>query len=158
MLIAVLAVLVSFSTLFVYIYQSNLMKQQQKMSVWPYLTHGLSWGGDYLTINLLNKGIGPALVKSVSIRDGDNELEGMQNIMDLVPDTLQTGFNYSSIYPGLVLMAGEELRVFHVTDTDVSRYLLNLITDNRLTLEICYESVYGDSWITYGQSVEEIEC
>gem|GEM_PF-6709490 len=35
MFIAVFAVIISMSTLVVYIYQSNLMKQQQKMSVWP---------------------------------------------------------------------------------------------------------------------------
>lgn len=158
MLIAIFAVLVSFSTLFVYIYQSNLMKQQQKMSVWPYISFETSWGYDYLTLGLTNKGIGPALITSVSIRDGETELDGIQALMDLVPDTLKAPFNFSSIYPGQVLMAGENLQTFHITEPRTVQFILDLIRENRISMEICYESVYGDSWLVNGQFVEETDC
>lgn len=158
MLIAVFAVLVSFSTLFVYVYQSNLMKQQQKMSVWPHLSYGPSWGTDYFTINLINKGIGPALVTSATIRDGDTDLDGTHSLMSLVPDSLKVSFSYSSVFPGQVLMAGEELRLFHITEPGTVQYMLNLLLENRISIQICYESVYGDSWITHGLFVEEADC
>lgn len=158
MLVALIAVLISFSTLAVYIYQSSLMKQQQKMSVWPYLSFGPSWGSDYLMINLTNKGIGPAIIKQ-SVFEVDGEaLDGIQQIMSSLPDSLQTNYSYSSIHGGQVLMAGENLNILTVHDTRTIAYLLKLFKNEKIRLEICYASVYGDTWVSYGIRVEECVC
>ena len=55
------AMLISICTLIVFLYQTNLIKKQQYMSVYPYLTLGNngSFTADY-EYSLTNNGIGPA--------------------------------------------------------------------------------------------------
>jgi hypothetical protein len=158
MLIAVIAVFISLSTLVVYIYQSSIMKDQQKMSVWPYLIFGPSWGEDYLQLSLSNKGIGPALVKQVEIYHGAKKLNGVQEIMNIVPDSLQAPFSYSSLWSGAVIMAGENMKLFETNESGAIQFLLKEINSGRLKMSICYESVYGDSWTSIGVDVKESEC
>jgi hypothetical protein len=158
MLLAVFAILISMSTLMVYIYQSNLMKQQQKMSVWPYLAFGPSWGVDYFILNMTNKGIGPAIIEKVRITYNDKELKGVEQIMSQVPDSLYSSFAYSSIYPGLVVMAGENVNMLKVEDPRAINYILENILTGKLLIEICYSSVYSDTWISSGFKVEEGKC
>ena len=158
MLIAVFAIIISVSTLVVYIYQSNLMKQQQKMSVWPHLTYGPSWGADYLNVILINRGIGPAIIENVNIEFDGQTLEGIHQIMDMIPDSLKSTFNYSSIWPGMVVMSGEDIEMLRIREPNTVSYLMNAITDNRILIQICYRSVYGDTWVTNGYQVEERDC
>jgi len=158
MLIAAFAILISMSTLFVYIYQSNLMKQQQKMSVWPYLNYGPSWGQDYFTVNLINKGIGPAIIENVTITFDGKEIDTIEGIMKLVPDSIRGSYSFSSIPPGLVVMAGETLTLLDTREEKTVTYIMENILNEKLYMTICYSSVYGDSWISYGIQVEEGRC
>ncbi len=159
LLVALIAVFISFSTLFVYIYQSNLMKEQQKMSVWPYLGFGPSWGYDYLSLRLTNKGIGPAIIKDIKLEIDGVKIDGVEKIMDFVPDTLQTPFTFSSLFVGSVIMSGEITTFFEVKNPKTVDYILNeIILKNRITLEICYASVYGETWMTNGIKVVESKC
>lgn len=158
MLLAIMAVLISVLTLVVYIYQSNLMKQQQKMSVWPYLSFGPSWGEDYLKLSLINKGIGPAIIKDFQFTMNGSELSGVQEIMTSLPDSLQTAFTYSSVWKGQVIMAGETISLLTINDPKTIQHLLELFKTQDFLLEICYSSVYGDTWVASGMSVAEGNC
>lgn len=158
MLIAAFAILISMSTLFVYIYQSNLMKQQQKMSVWPYVNYGPSWGQDYFIVNLINKGIGPAIIENVTITFDGKEIEGIEGIIELVPDSIMGPYSFSSLPSGLVIMAGESLTLLNVNEPRMVAYLMDNILNDKFHMEVCYSSVYGDSWVSYGLKVEESNC
>lgn len=158
MFIAVFAIFISLSTLFVYIYQSNLMKQQQRMSVWPYLSFGPSWGYDYFRLNLVNKGIGPAIVKSFEMSYDGKALGNIHELMLLVPDSLKSEYLYSTVWPGMVIMAGEEVNMFKVTDPGTVKYIVENLLNDKMDISICYASVYGDTWISYGLNVEESRC
>ncbi|TVQ83230.1 MAG: hypothetical protein EA393_15720 [Bacteroidetes bacterium] len=158
MLIAAFAILISISTLFVYIYQSNLMKQQQKMSVWPYLNYVPSWGQDYFIVNLTNKGIGPAIIENVAITFDGKEIEGIEGIMKLVPDSIRGSYSFSTIPPGLVIMAGEALTLLDAKEPRAVAYIMENILTDKLYMAVCYSSVYGDSWVSYGLQVEESRC
>ncbi|MCC5928701.1 MAG: hypothetical protein JJU28_05590 [Cyclobacteriaceae bacterium] len=158
MFIAVFAIFISLSTLFVYIYQSSLMKQQQQMSVWPYLSYGPSWGYDYFRLNLINKGIGPAIVKSFEISYDGKKLENIHELMLLVPDSLRSEYMYSALWPGMVIMAGEEVSMFKTTDPKTVQYIVENLINDKIYMDICYSSVYGDTWVSYGLNVEESKC
>lgn len=158
LLIALIAVFISFLTLFVYLYQSNLMKTQQKMSVWPHLTFGPTWGTDFMIINLLNKGIGPAIIQDVRIAINDEPVEGIQEIMRFFPDSLKSDFSYSSLWAGQVVMAGESIQIFKNSNPATINYLLKLIEEDQVAIEICYCSVYEDCWKTTGFVVIPSKC
>jgi hypothetical protein len=134
------------------------MKQQQKMSVWPYLSFVPSWGENYLIINLTNKGIGPALIKNVNLNYAINKLDGLQHTMHYVPDSLKCSHSYSSIWAGQVIMAGETIEVFKIIQPKTVSYLLNIFMNEKIEMEVCYASVYGDTWINYGFGVKEGGC
>jgi hypothetical protein len=158
MLVAVLAVLISLFTLAVYVYQSGLMRQQQNMAVWPYLSFGPSWGEDYLRITLTNKGIGPAIIQRVDLQVDGRSLTGLPEIMGLLPDSLRSSYGYSSVWPGLVVMAGESIDLLRVEEAGPVRHLLELLNSDRTTYEICYASVYGETWTSYGAGVRPGPC
>ncbi|GAB2490408.1 hypothetical protein [Algoriphagus taiwanensis] len=158
LLMAFLAVLISFLTLFVYLYQSSLMKTQQMMSVWPHVTFGPTWSSDYLALNLINKGVGPALVKGVKVQINEKEVEGIQNLMDYVPDSLQSEFNYSSLFPGQVIMVGENIQLFQTSSPKTIGYFLQLLREGKIRIEVCYCSIYEDCWVSSGISVIESDC
>lgn len=77
------AVLISVGTLLVFLYQTNLVRQQQYMSVLPYLefqNHDVFSYDNYELI-LKNKGIGPALIISRNvISKGRNMILMWENI------------------------------------------------------------------------------
>ncbi|PWN06725.1 hypothetical protein [Rhodohalobacter mucosus] len=158
MFIAVFAIVISLSTLFVYIYQSNLMKQQQKMSVWPHLTIGPSVSEDAFTLRMMNQGIGPAIIETVQLTHDGDPLDGIQDLMTIVPDSLQSAFSYSSLWTGQVIMAGEPVDLFSVSSSGAAGFLAGELGAGRILLEVCYSSVYGDTWVTNGLQVEEREC
>jgi hypothetical protein len=158
LIVALIAVFISFSTMFVYLYQSNLMKTQQKMSVWPHITFGPSWGDDQLVLNLINKGVGPAIIKKVSIEINSNQINGINEIMNFVPDTLQSDYSYSSIWPGQVIMAAENIKLFQVNNPKTIKYILELMKEEKIRIEICYCSIYNDCWTSIGIEVIEDRC
>lgn len=158
LLIALMAVLISFSTLFVYLYQSSIMKTQQKMSVWPHITFGPSWSNDQLTINIINKGVGPAIIKKVYIEINNNVIDGIHELMNFVPDSLRSDYNYSSIWPGQVIMSGENIQLFQNKNPATIKYLLELMEGEKIKIEICYCSIYNDCWTSTGIEVFEDKC
>lgn len=158
LLIALLAVFISFLTLFVYLYQSTIMKTQQKMSVWPHVTFGPSWGSDYFTINLVNKGVGPAIIKNINVEINNRQIDGIHEIMKFVPDSLQSEYNYSSLFVGQVIMAGEKIQLFQNRNTETIQHLLKIMETEKIKIEVCYCSVYKDCWTSTGIKVTESNC
>lgn len=156
--IALMAVLISFSTLFVYVYQSSLMKTQQKMSVWPHVTLSISRSLDLLTLDIVNKGVGPAIINNMRIEVDGKPVDGIAGLMDMVPDSLQSAYVYSSIYPGQVLMAGESVRIFENQHPPTIQCLLEWMQGNKMNIKICYCSVYDDCWSSSGAEVSEGDC
>ncbi|MDP2360282.1 MAG: hypothetical protein Q8O14_05965 [bacterium] len=158
MLVAVLAVVISLSTLAVYVYQSSLMKQQQQMSVWPYLVFGPSWGEDYLRVTLVNKGIGPAIIQHIACSVDQQPLADLHGIMGLLPDSLRVPYRYSSLWPGQVVMVGESMDLLTVEDPVAVRHLLSRFQSEGIRFEICYASVYGETWTSFGTGVRAGAC
>lgn len=75
LLIGIAAMIISLSTLFVFIYQTNLIRKQQYMSVYPHLSfiHMTPGSLDYRFI-LRNQGIGPAFISAINIKGGDGKI------------------------------------------------------------------------------------
>ncbi len=158
MIIAALAMLISMLTLFVYVYQSTLMKQLQKMSVWPYLSFGPSWGIDYFRLTLINKGTGPAILKDVEITVDGQPTDGVEKIVIGVLDTVRANFSYSSLWPGQVIMTRESLHLVNTDEPHLIDLLLRALMMDRISIRICYSSVYGDTWISESMTVTESSC
>jgi len=107
---AVIAAFVGLLALFVSGYTAYIQHQQVRAQVWPYLEAGNDDGNR--SIYVYNKGVGPAIVKSVQVRiDGKPQTTWANVLIALgVPphDYVQSTLN-----PG-VISAGEQVRAIGI--------------------------------------------
>ena len=75
-IVAVCAMLVGLGSLFIVIYQTALISEQQKASVLPYLMIVYNSGDAGAYIALRNVGLGPAKIERIRIRRGGSSFDG----------------------------------------------------------------------------------
>jgi hypothetical protein len=75
-IVAVCAMLVGLGSLFIVLYQTKLISEQQKASVLPYLMITYNSGNDGAWLALRNVGLGPARIERISVRRGGSAFDG----------------------------------------------------------------------------------
>lgn len=154
--LAILALLISVSTLIVYVYQSNIMKEQQRISVWPYIEWMPSWNADNFFIEVNNKGIGPAIVRKVEISLNGKYFKNFNEVVSSIPGLKNKEFSYSTIN-NRVIAANESIRALSINDPESISLLTEFLKNNDFKFEIYYSSVYGDGWKSLGSKVVEYQ-
>ncbi len=163
---SIAAMFVSLCTLFVLIYEAQLMRDQQElfrkqqlMSVYPYLSFSnYGTGSSNYKFVLNNTGIGPAIIKSVNVYADGNIYEDIAfYIGDKFKDSIN--FGHSNIWEGRMISQGEMVEVIVVNDEKVSSgmQIVKAIFDFDTFIEITYESVYGETWIVSNRSTSPIK-
>ena len=152
-ILSISAILVSMGTFLVFAYQTNLMRKQQYMSVYPHLQfsdHHV-FSNKYMYV-LANKGIGPAIVTSAKIsingKDFDKDLAKYigENI-DFSRDSID--YVTSSVYSGLLITEKETVEIMKYVwgpDPRSPEKLFNLIHNDSLDFTIEYKSIYDEKW------------
>jgi len=151
-LLSLTAVFVSICTLIVFLYQTNLIRKQQYMSVFPYVTighYGTSTKNYKLVIS--NDGIGPALIKAVKVKDKQGKLytDIVDYVNAIITENDSIGFGYSNIYKGRLIPEKEIVEIIVVSDgkLESSERMLEVLTAEGLFIELKYESIYGETWV-----------
>ncbi len=156
------AMSIALFTLVVLMYQSRILErqyeltvQQQKASVLPYIqVYSQSGEGGY-SIKIQNKGIGPAFLKGLYIKESDSTFFHY-NLKDFYDDNNSDtvySHNSSSIVDGLVLSPGEEWELFSAGGGSsglkpiIKFFESYFYFDSSKMFIIEYESVFGDAWI-----------
>lgn len=161
-LLSLSALLVSVCTLIVFVYQTNLIRKQQYMSVYPYLnlSNYASGGLNYKYV-LSNDGIGPALIKSVKIVSPKGDV--YNDIAVYVIKTIQQEdsiwFYHSNVKEGRLIPENQVIPIIQLIDNKTldslgqprntfegSEKLYKVLHHDSLQIEITYESIYGESW------------
>jgi hypothetical protein len=159
--VAAAAMTVSILSLVVYIYQAKIMQEQQQTSVWPYLEWTVTTStSDGFYISVINKGVGPAIVKKTRLTLDSMETTSVQFTRDLIGEKIDSLWAFYSRVDERVLAPGEEIRLFHIKDGAHARLVLPVPEDlmRRATYEITFASIYGDCWTSYGLNVVEGGC
>lgn len=152
------AALVALCALAVSVYQTKIMREQQRASAWPSL-YLYSSNVDGWSREVRNLGLGPALVRSVvvtvdsqPVRDWGDALErlGDKPLMDSVEraaarDTSIQVFT-NTFARGSVLLPGEKTVLVRVTPPSLGRRIERTTRGRRLAIEVCYCSFYDDCW------------
>lgn len=123
-------------------YTAYIQRQQVSAQVWPYLISTSSdSGSDYLWIN---KGVGPAIVKTVVVTVDGKPQRDWQAVMRALPvappNYGQSTFNHN------VLSAGETLQWLIFKDHDQFKSFRSAAR-HRLHYKVCYCSTLGDCWV-----------
>lgn len=109
-LTAIMAVLVGALALAVSVYTARLQQLQVRAEVWPHLA--FAFMSDQRTVQLLNKGVGPASLEWVTVASGDETLQRWSELFERAAPSAGDIGNvvYSSLEPQL-LAAGEAITV-----------------------------------------------
>ncbi|TJY35831.1 hypothetical protein [Pontimicrobium aquaticum] len=158
-LLGISAMSISFITLVIFIYQTNLMSKQNYLSILPYLSISTSdnSANNTFAISLDNYGVGPAIIESTILSyqgknedliDYDNEflkyLKAKAPILDSI-----TAISYSTLDKGLAIPAGTKyniLTVFSEKDYKLYKTTLKELVDKGLYFEINYKSIQDEHW------------
>ena len=153
-IISFAAILISVMTLVVLMYQTNIMREQQRLSVLPYLSINRSGTGTAnFSIVMHNNGIGPAFVESTKVR-----YKGKEYDMDVpnflykhVPemDSIHQLY-HSNIYSGMLIPAGKTLNILEIDnsikDSNKLLKLFSRLLKEGFDFELVYKSIYNERW------------
>lgn len=142
-LAATLAALIGFLALIVSGYTAYIQRQQVRAQVWPFMLVGYS-DVDH-SIVVLNKGTGPALVRSVEVLVDGKPLPKWSAVLEALGVARPDDYGQSTI-SGNVLSPGERLVIVSVPD-DVRYQQFRAEATRRLTTRICYCSTLGECWM-----------
>jgi hypothetical protein len=150
----IIATLVGVSALFVSGYTAYVQRQQVRAAVWPILEYGTS-NEPRIRFTLDNKGVGPAIVRSVVVRVDGEPVRNWQEALQKLLGPGEYKFTMSSIN-GHTFSAGESMDVMvprnfdgSALASDRSNALWTGLNKERgrVGIEICYSSTLGDCWI-----------
>jgi hypothetical protein len=147
--------------------QTQLMLRQQEASVWPYIELDQSITGDGYTFSLTNKGVGPALIKSVKYDYNGKTYTDVQVLAKAIindPEFTWEQFGVTNI-DRKVMAINERVTVFSVNVTEYDRknetkvkdYAARMISEARnVNVTIEFESVYGARWANTNNTVVKL--
>ncbi|MEL6537222.1 MAG: hypothetical protein AAFQ98_17505 [Bacteroidota bacterium] len=150
--LSIAAILLSLATLVVLIYQSRLMREHEEKSVLPKLELWNTPQADQYNLNLLNMGLGPAVVERVEVHFEDSVYVldprdfSAQYLHTVQKDTV--AFSGSNLYPGMIIPANASFPLVQVPHEgqEEEHPLVELFYFNRARVIIYYSSVYGRLW------------
>jgi hypothetical protein len=166
-IVAVCAMLVGLGSLFIVLYQTELIREQQKAQALPYLLIAFNTSDKGSYIALKNVGLGPALIEHVRVHHAGQTFDGdpYAYYASLADAKVSPNNVYRDrVLPGMLIPAGgdptnmlgsmepssmkpELLRRFEfVAVPDASPKDGPAAPPEKAVLEIDYASVYGEHW------------
>ena len=167
-IIGLSAMMISLLTLVIFIYQTNLIRTQSRLSVTPridFITSNdspntTSYDSSFFySIRIENKGLGPAIIESIKIvHKGKEYRMDFRNFMDeAFPDFKNYGqiVQNWNIDTGSTLSPKESIKLgtFSVNQSkieDLMKYL-GVVDGDKMPydIEVTYSSIYGEKWYTH---------
>lgn len=152
--------LISLLTLIIFIYQTNIMREQSKLSVKPRLDFTTNFGGNdsITTIQevIENKGLGPAIIDSIYFTFKDDRFPvDIENFLkEQLPEVLEIGYlsQSATLGKGTTISQGEERPIYtYVLKTDKIQELMSYLgvedeSTNPFPIEVIYTSIYEDEY------------
>lgn len=155
------AMFISFITLMIFIYQTNLMRRQNYISILPYLQISTSNNAEHhvYELNLKNHGVGPAIIEKVTmqIQGQSYDLADYENdvltFLQAVAPKLDSISNYSNstLNRGIAIPANTTYNVFRVYDSEQDYLLVRQTLDSLLAVgldfELRFKSIQDEHWV-----------
>ncbi|HEX7348418.1 MAG TPA: hypothetical protein VF264_02050 [Rhodanobacteraceae bacterium] len=145
-LAAIIASLVGLLALIVAGYTAYMQRQQIRAQVWPYVEMGSSNADGHYELVAINKGVGPAIIKSVQVRADGKPVDSwgaMGKLFGFAPSVSPV----ESTLNQMVLSPGEELHWIKFSSAaDIDKFKADW---SRFHVEarVCYTSTLGESWL-----------
>jgi len=166
LLVGIAAVLLSLCALVVSVVQTRIAEAQKGAAVWPHLQVEDSHLDADFTLAVLNNGVGPAVVDSVSLHYGDQTYAQGRDLYDAevrrfgaADSSVAVGTFFSSLNVGDVVQAGESAGlVSTLRGRAVADRLSEVVRDSSFHLRVRYRDVYGTCWQLDNADVTESDA
>lgn len=142
-----LALLISMAAMFISVYEANILKSQQTSMVWPYIDMVKLTDNQSFSIQVSNKGTGPAIITSVQVDFNNLPVENVDILMDSLNPNRTFGYDLltNSTIGNQVIMSGENLVVFGLPINEETTVVLNNLV--KVRMRIAYKSVLDEYWL-----------
>ena len=139
--------MISILALVVSIFETSILREQQKATVWPYVTISQNYSSSGYELRAINKGVGPALIESVQIEfDGKPMDTYLGMLEEAFPNNDRDyGNTKQSNINGVVMQSEEKIVMLSFPWTDTTR-LITPELNNKMRIKLRYCSVLGDCW------------
>ena len=165
--ISISAFYISVISLLALLYQSylareenKLMQKQHSASVLPYVTQWFDNSPGEHNMVIANEGIGPALVKKVTITTKDQSFTKTDDFFRSLSNSGtfldSTHYLYSTLAKGVLIPANSEVEIASFDNTNDFNKFLEYLYQIQFDFLIEYEDVYGARWsLRYDQEVPQ---
>lgn len=146
-IIAVSAVIISLCALLVSLQEVRIMREQQKATMFPFITVSRHYSDKGFKVIARNSGTGLARINSVEITNGTDYYTSWLDIINsYLPDSLAFGYDLlrTNTINELMITPNEKVELFSVLWSPATR-LLEERTRN-LDIVVCYSSLLNDHW------------
>jgi hypothetical protein len=163
LLIAVTALITSISSIAIALHHGEIMEKLVEASSLPYIQGGFSdttlEGGDIISLDLYNRGVGPANEQSLRVKVGGKYVTSFEALITAVvgpaeaPAAIETLKGPKNVVPTRFIPAGQGQFIFRVTKTPENAvYWDKLKTSlDSWDAEYCFCSVFHECWRSEGQ-------
>ena len=171
-IVSLSAMVVGVGSLVIILYQTKLMREQQRASVMPYLMMAVQANKDTTYLTLRNAGIGPAMLDDVRVRfkGTDYALDPHDFFVQQRPEFYKAnGLTVDKLIPGRMIPPGEWIQTLGTEGPEPGVALLKELLPlfqiaevpktwltifggadvpaaDKAVVFVTYSSVYGDTW------------
>lgn len=169
LMVALTALVTSISSIVIAIQHGHTMEKLVQANSVPYLEGGFSDtatdGSKVLSLDLLNRGVGPAHEESMRVRVDGRVVRNLKEFMAATLGPDQGAKAYAALDPALIanhvpkrfVPAGQSQFVFKYSKTkDNARWWDQLYAqESRWNVEFCYCSVFDECWFVHGKWADD---
>ena len=143
MLVGFAAILISVCAVAVGAYEAYLQRKHDRAQVWPHLELTLTSAPTGAALQVINAGIGPAVVRSVNLLVDGRPKSGWPEVFTTLLNHQPARYSTSTIRER-VLRAGEQVTLVALPTAELPPDLPARL--GRIGIDVCYASVYGEIW------------
>lgn len=172
-IIAVGVTVISLCALIVSVIQTNVLKEERELireysraSVWPHLDFGIEKSQNKndgninsFAFNLTNSGVGPAIITDVRVGYNDTIAKNWWHLFEImeIPDSIDRYIG-NTRFNGQVIKIGETVNTLNLDNNiPLANAFAERIKENGLSIEIYYESIYGEKWKYFNKTIIKLE-
>ena len=147
LIIAVCALLISSLATAASFWQSRVVAKQLSSQVWPYLSFQSTYDPKYISLEITNDGLGPAIIRSVVLSIDGKAYSDPAKAFGRIFKPEKGGYSSQvrGVSPGSVIRAAAGVQLFRINAPWAARQYGKAA--NHVDLRVCYCSLLGNCWL-----------
>ncbi|MEO7086213.1 MAG: hypothetical protein ABI442_07780 [Gemmatimonadaceae bacterium] len=145
--IALAALIVSLSAVVVGIYEASLQRTHDRAEVWPHVELSTYTSPQSVSVGVENTGIGPAIIHYTVVSVDGKPAANWHDVLKASLGDAPAQFNTSTV-ADRSMRAGDKSTLIELPTSVLRPGFLRQAA--RISIALCYSSVFGDSWMMTG--------